>query len=138
MSEQKPSRQVFNVTVNNSDGIYAGVARTYNDERVLIALERAQGFGQITNLRKKLPVGCRRGGCGICRARIIEGQYKRDPMSTQFVSEEEAKEGLVLLCAIYPLTDLKVQFEPKIVKSPQISIISQIPNSQIINNQTIQ
>ena len=48
-----------------------GVASAYEGERALVALERAQGFGQLKNMPRRLPVGCRRGGCGVCRVRVL-------------------------------------------------------------------
>ena len=55
-----------------------GVASAYEGERALVALERAQGFGQLKNMPRRLPVGCRRGGCGICRVRVLSGEYRSD------------------------------------------------------------
>jgi ferredoxin len=84
----------------------------YAHERVLVALERAQGFGQLKNMPHRLPVGCRRGGCGICRVRVLEGQYRSDPMSRAHVSAEDEAEGLILSCCIYPRSDLSLRLEP--------------------------
>lgn len=96
----------------------AGVTSCSDAERVLVALERAQGFGKLKGLPRKLPVGCRRGGCGICRARIVAGQYRQDPMSRAHISEEDEAEGVVLSCAIYPTSDLCLRFEtPQLKKS---------------------
>ncbi|GLR67030.1 hypothetical protein GCM10010909_17110 [Acidocella aquatica] len=89
----------------------AGAATCSGAERVLVALERAQGLGKLKGLPRKLPVGCRRGGCGVCRARVVEGQYRHEPMSRAHVSEADEAAGLVLSCAIYPLTNLYLRFE---------------------------
>jgi ferredoxin len=89
----------------------AGEAMCSEIERVLVALERAQGFGRLKGLAHKLPVGCRRGGCGVCRARVLAGEYRRDSMSRAHISEADAAAGLVLSCAIYPLTDLALRLE---------------------------
>ena len=61
---------------------------------MLVALERAQGFGQLKNMPRRLPVGCRRGGCGVCRVRVLEGDYRSDPMSRTHVSVEDEAGGL--------------------------------------------
>lgn len=95
-----------------------GAASGYAGERVLVALERAQGFGKLKDLPRRLPVGCRRGGCGICRVRVTSGEYRRDPMSRDHVSAEEEATGLVLACCIYPLSDLSLRLEtPVAVKA---------------------
>ncbi len=102
----------FTITV---EGV--GEATCYPGERVLVALERAQGFGRLKGLCRKLPVGCRRGGCGVCRARIIQGEYRRDPMSRAHVSEADEAAGVVLSCAIYPLSDLTLRLEAAPVRT---------------------
>lgn len=95
-----------------------GTATATSDERVLVALERAQGFGRLKGLPRKLPVGCRRGGCGICRARILEGEFRVTPMSRAHVSAADEAEGVVLACAIYAQTDLTLRLEtPSLGKS---------------------
>jgi ferredoxin len=95
-----------------------GVASAYEGERALVALERAQGFGQLKNLPRRLPVGCRRGGCGICRVRVLVGEYRSDLMSRSHVSAEDEAAGRVLACCIYPLSDLSLRPEtPVVVKA---------------------
>ncbi|WP_298282587.1 2Fe-2S iron-sulfur cluster-binding protein [Acidocella sp.] len=98
----------------------AGEATCYEDERALVAMERAQGFGRLRGLARKLPVGCRRGGCGICRVLVLEGDYRSDPMSRSCVSAEDEARGLVLSCAIYPLSDLTVRLETPCLNKPGI------------------
>ncbi len=100
----------------------AGVATCFENERVLVALERAQGFNRLKGLAQNLPVGCRRGGCGICRARVLTGQYRRDPMSRCHVSAADEAAGLVLSCAIYPLTDLSLRLE-----TPRLPTATDLP-----------
>ena len=90
----------------------AGEANCYEGERALVALERAQGLGSLKNMPVKLPVGCRRGGCGVCRVQVTSGSYRADPMSRTHISVEDEAAGLVLSCAIYPLTDIELRVEP--------------------------
>jgi len=95
-----------------------GEATGYGDERALVALERAQGFGKLKDLPRRLPVGCRRGGCGICRVRVTSGNYQRAPMSRDHISAEDEEAGVVLACCIYPLSDLSLRLEtPVVVKA---------------------
>ncbi|MFY9639521.1 MAG: 2Fe-2S iron-sulfur cluster-binding protein [Rhodomicrobium sp.] len=98
--------QRFTITVPG-----AGSTQCGEDERVLVALERAQGFGQLKNLPQRLPVGCRRGGCGVCRARVIKGEYRKAPMSREHVSAQDEENGLILACSVYPLSDLSLVLE---------------------------
>jgi len=86
-----------------------GEATAYSGERVLVALERAQGFGKLKNVPRRLPVGCRRGGCGICRVQVTRGSFSTAPMSRAHITEENESAGVVLACCIFPLSDLSLQ-----------------------------
>ena len=92
-----------------------GVASAYEGERVLVALERAQGFGQLRNLPRRLPVGCRRGGCGICRVRVLSGEHTAGPMSRSCVTADDEAAGVVLACCIYAQSDLLLRLETPVV-----------------------
>ena len=97
----------FVVTI---DGV--GHVSTFSDERVLVSLERAQSLGRLPALRTKLPVGCRRGGCGVCRARVTKGSYRSEAMSQEHVSLEDRDVGIVLCCSIFALSDITLRLEP--------------------------
>lgn len=70
-------------------------------ERVLIAMERSGA--------RCIPVGCRNGGCGICKIRVLSGDYTTGKMSAAHITEAEAKNHYALACQIYPLSDLVVE-----------------------------
>jgi len=74
------------------------------EERVLIAMER-RGLSLI-------PVGCRGGGCGACRVRVLVGAYETGPMSRRHVSPEDAAGGCALACRLYPKEDLSLTLAP--------------------------
>lgn len=71
------------------------------DERVLIAMERS-GVDEIG-------VGCRGGGCGFCRVRVVEGKYRTGKMSTAKVPAADQAQGYALACRLYPLNDLLIE-----------------------------
>lgn len=56
--------------------------------------------------RRGIPVGCRNGGCGVCRVQVIEGEFNVRVMSRAHVSEEEQARGMVLACRTRPCSDL--------------------------------
>jgi ferredoxin len=58
--------------------------------------------------RKGIPVGCRGGGCGVCRVRIQAGEYLCKPMSRAHISAEAQQAGEVLACRVLPRCDLLV------------------------------
>ena len=59
--------------------------------------------------KKGIPVGCRQGGCGVCKVQIIEGQYTKRVMSRAHISADEEAAGCVLSCRIKPTSDLRLQ-----------------------------
>lgn len=71
------------------------------EQLLLNAMERK-------NLRA-IPVGCRGGGCGVCKVRIIDGSYQTKRMSRAHISEEEEKQGFALACRVFPLEDLLIE-----------------------------
>ncbi|WP_293373307.1 2Fe-2S iron-sulfur cluster binding domain-containing protein [Nevskia sp.] len=54
-------------------------------------------------------VGCRSGGCGVCRIEVLSGRYERGVMSAEQISAECRSKGYVLACRIYPETDLHLR-----------------------------
>ncbi|MBN9560820.1 MAG: 2Fe-2S iron-sulfur cluster binding domain-containing protein [Alphaproteobacteria bacterium] len=74
------------------------------DERVLLAMER--------QARTDIPVGCRGGGCGICRVQVVRGPYRTGPMSRRHITAEDAMEGYALACRLYVQGDLVLVRRP--------------------------
>ncbi|MCL2716322.1 MAG: 2Fe-2S iron-sulfur cluster-binding protein [Alphaproteobacteria bacterium] len=53
--------------------------------------------------RRGIPVGCRSGGCSVCRIEIVEGEWQQcRPMSHAYVSDEDIEAGRVLACCVTP------------------------------------
>jgi CDP-4-dehydro-6-deoxyglucose reductase len=73
------------------------------DETLLRALARA-------GLRYR--VGCKRGGCGICKVqlRLGEVRYER-PIADSVLSDDERVEGICLSCRAVPLTDIVIELQ---------------------------
>ena len=76
------------------------------DQNVLAAMESLGRSG--------IPVGCRGGGCGICRVQVVGGaingkHYRTLKMSKTQVSDEDRRRGIALACKLIPLTDLTVK-----------------------------
>ena len=72
--------------------------------------ERTNLLGGMEALgRKGVPVGCRNGGCGICKVHIVAGNYVARVMSRAHVSVEEQARGQVLACRVQPRSDLQLK-----------------------------
>lgn len=69
-----------------------------------------------------LPVGCRSGGCGVCRIQVRAGSYAVVAMSRARISPSEEGTGLVLACRVFPRSDLEIEPRPLSTKGfgPQI------------------
>lgn len=67
--------------------------------------------------RRGIPVGCRNGGCGVCKVRIMQGQYAKRKMSRAVISEEEEEQGCVLACKTFPRSDLTVDVVGKMARA---------------------
>ena len=76
------------------------------EQNVLAAMERLG--------RKGIPVGCRGGGCGVCRVQVTypeatEEAYRTLKMSKTQVSDADRRIGIALACKLVPLADLTVK-----------------------------
>ena len=91
----------------------AGQFLCKSDERVITAMERQIGLCFTAPGGARIPVGCRRGGCGICRVQVLEGEYRTDPMSRAHVTDGDELERIVLACCLYPQSDLSLRLRPK-------------------------
>lgn len=56
--------------------------------------------------RRGIPVGCRGGGCGVCKVRILSGEVRKGRMSRDKLSEEEEAAGCVLACRVWAESDV--------------------------------
>lgn len=55
-----------------------------------------------------IPVGCRGGGCGMCKIQVTDGMFERGMSSMSVLSEEERKENYSLACKTYPQGDIRI------------------------------
>jgi len=93
-----PPAEVYRITLADSGEAFPCTAR----QNVLAAME---SLG-----RKGIPVGCRGGGCGICRVQVLgSGGYRTLKMSRAQVSVEDAAAGICLACKLIPERDLTVR-----------------------------
>jgi len=59
--------------------------------------------------RRALPIGCRNGGCGVCRIRVLAGDHHTMPMSRDRVSQADEADGVRLACRVVPDGDLTIE-----------------------------
>jgi len=72
-------------------------------ETLLAALSRS-GLGYR--------IGCRRGGCGVCKLHLLLGEVRYERMLAQSVlSDEERIEGICLSCRAVPITNVVIELQ---------------------------
>ena len=68
--------------------------------------------------KRGIPVGCRSGGCSVCKCQITKGEFQQHrPMSTEYITKEELEDKTVLACCIKPLGNLEVKVLGKMHKN---------------------
>jgi ferredoxin len=72
-------------------------------ETVLAALSRA-------GLRYR--VGCKRGGCGVCKVQLVLGEVRYErPVAESVLSDDERVEGICLSCRAVPITNIAIELQ---------------------------
>ena len=89
----------FNIKLTNEQQFCAFAGRS------LLASMLEQGLAW-------LDVGCRSGGCGVCRVRVLDGVYDSMRMSRSRISEADEVSGIVLACRIFPRSDMRIERLP--------------------------
>lgn len=82
-------------------------------ERYLCDAQQSLLHGMERLGKHGIPVGCRNGGCGVCKVRVIAGACRLGKMSRACVSEQEAQDGVVLACRAYPESHVRVALAEK-------------------------
>jgi 3-ketosteroid 9alpha-monooxygenase subunit B len=67
---------------------------TGTSDQVLVEMTMAQDI--------RTPHACREGGCGTCKARLLEGRVAMAP--NDILGEEDMAQGFILACQSKPLT----------------------------------
>ena len=60
-------------------------------------------------LQMPVKVGCKGGGCGVCKVHIIAGDFTSKVMSKAHVSNNDVEQGIVLACRVFPKSDLTIK-----------------------------
>lgn len=95
----------FNVLIEETGETF----RCSPQESLLAGMERLG--------KKGIPVGCRGGGCGVCKVEIVAGSYVKRVMSRAYVSAEEEAAGQVLACRVRPTSDITLRVIGKMAKN---------------------
>ena len=90
------------ITVLCKDGLTVlGAFICPENQNVLVAMERS--------LNNFIKVGCRQGGCGICKVKVLSGDYTKREMSRAHIKEADEENGIVLACCIMPKSPMTIK-----------------------------
>lgn len=97
----------YNVTL-----VPSGREFQIEDGEAVLSAALRQGIG--------LPYGCKNGGCGSCKAKLVEGSVEHGAHSSSALTKEEETRGFALLCCAHAKGDL-------VVESREVKGIGDIP-----------
>ena len=80
----------YTITIDETGETY----RCSDQETLRVGMEKLGKQG--------IPVGCRGGGCGVCKIEVVAGDYTKRRMSREYVSEEDEAAHRVLACRVRP------------------------------------
>jgi ferredoxin len=103
----------FQISVDETSDVFSCA----EDKNVLKAMEQLG--------RKGIPIGCRGGGCGICRVQVLgDGKYHTGKMSREQVPVEDEEKGICLACKLIPESDLQLKVLGKWQKHFNVDTVS--------------
>jgi ferredoxin len=97
------------IAIENSGETYS----CREDSNLLVAMESL--------CRKGIPVGCRNGGCGVCKVQVLDGRYVLRKASRSVLSAEEEGAGLVLACRTSPRSAMRLRVVGKMVRTWEVT-----------------
>ena len=100
-----PDMTSYRINIENTGDSFL----CHKDEPVLTAM--------ITLGHRGIPVGCRGGGCGVCKVQVTNGDYHCRKMSRAHVSVAEESEGFVLACQLMPESGLTLRVDGALQKN---------------------
>ena len=86
-----------NILVKNKDK-----SRSCNEEKHLM--------DSLSVCADLVPKGCHNGACGVCKVKVLNGEFKKMKMNRKHISEDEEINNIVLACRSFPRTDMEIEF----------------------------
>ena len=68
-----------------------------------------------------IPTGCKRGGCGMCKVKVLEGEFNQELLrSHDALSDAELEAGYALACCMVPKSDMNIMTVEDYAKKEKI------------------
>jgi|GEM_PF-560570 len=93
----KNSNQTYRIQVINHEQVYFCEA----GKNLLTGME--------ADNQQFINIGCRGGGCGVCKIRILEGAYQQKRMSKAHIDDTDKEQGFALACRVFPTGDMVIE-----------------------------
>jgi CDP-4-dehydro-6-deoxyglucose reductase len=76
------------------------------------ATEDETVLGALGRVGLRCRVGCRRGGCGICKVQLVLGEVRYErPIAATVLTDDEKVEGICLSCRAVPITNIVIELQ---------------------------
>lgn len=89
--------------------------KVQNDDRTIIVKGDETILDAAIRNGVKIKVGCKGGGCGICKIQILEGEVDHGHSARSALPLNEMEEGYALACQARPNSDLVISYPKKMV-----------------------
>jgi len=83
------------------------------NEEFKCSADRSLLTGMESQQKKAIQIGCRGGGCGVCKVRILSGEFTTKKMSIKHITPEQAAMGFALSCRVFPVSDMTIEADPE-------------------------
>jgi ferredoxin len=64
-----------------------------------------------------VPKGCHNGACGVCRVKVLSGEFENLGMNRKLITEEDEANNIFLACRLKAKSDMSLELIPKKKKS---------------------
>lgn len=104
-----------------------------SDQTYVVSQAEQSVLDAMAGRPSAVAIGCRSGGCGVCRVQVLSGDYQRGEMSAEQISAECHSKGYVLACRIYPSSDLHLR---PIGKRPAPGVVANADVAALLHSLT--
>jgi ferredoxin len=82
---------------------------SHPDERTFTGIENETILDTSIRTNGKIKVGCKRGGCGLCKIKVVDGEIENGSVSRSVLPLNEEEEGYALACRAVPKSDVTIE-----------------------------
>ena len=76
------------------------------------AAEAETVLAALSRVGLKYRVGCKRGGCGVCKVQLVLGEVRYErPVAESVLSDDQRVEGICLSCRAVPITNIAIELQ---------------------------